>query len=155
MEGIGTDEDALYAAAAAVRGQAEWEQVIQAYRLQHPETWGGDLIAALQDELNADEEKELARILAAVGVTWNEEQDPRLCVVMMLFAHIFGGLVFNGMWTIIAVAGGRAHPAAVLLGIVALIVAALIVLYTFRVVQLVQRGVSGGDDDAGDDFVTF
>eukprot|EP01062_Namystynia_karyoxenos_P081511 TRINITY_DN8982_c0_g1_i1.p1 TRINITY_DN8982_c0_g1~~TRINITY_DN8982_c0_g1_i1.p1 ORF type:complete len:2189 (+),score=695.87 TRINITY_DN8982_c0_g1_i1:814-6567(+) len=71
MHGWGTDEDAIYRALRDVRTQCHWGEVITAFKERHASFWGGDLYAALADELSVGEQRRLYEVLAERGLQFD------------------------------------------------------------------------------------
>eukprot|EP01062_Namystynia_karyoxenos_P031566 TRINITY_DN23414_c0_g1_i1.p1 TRINITY_DN23414_c0_g1~~TRINITY_DN23414_c0_g1_i1.p1 ORF type:complete len:1935 (+),score=647.67 TRINITY_DN23414_c0_g1_i1:95-5899(+) len=74
MEGLGTDEAAIYVALEGITSQALWNDVVQLFLRLYPDFCGGDLRRALRDELS---HKELARargILTKNHVVWDDKE---------------------------------------------------------------------------------
>eukprot|EP01063_Lacrimia_lanifica_P029105 TRINITY_DN4386_c1_g1_i1.p1 TRINITY_DN4386_c1_g1~~TRINITY_DN4386_c1_g1_i1.p1 ORF type:complete len:1790 (+),score=451.14 TRINITY_DN4386_c1_g1_i1:45-5414(+) len=69
MKGWGTDEDAIYKVMQDVPSQRSWSAVNAAFRAGYPSFHDGDLIAAMRDDLTANEMKKCEGILQERGIT--------------------------------------------------------------------------------------
>lgn len=68
MKGMGTDEDQIYKEAGKVKTQEQWSAVQRAFKKNHHDMKGGDLLAALKDELQGDEEVRVKDVMHKNGV---------------------------------------------------------------------------------------
>ena len=77
MKGMGTDEDAIFAALKSVDTQAAWRDVQDTFRMQYPSFEDGDLLKALQSELSASEMRRCEQTLKENGVQLVEPEKMR------------------------------------------------------------------------------
>ena len=68
MSGAGTDEGAVFAVMEKMDSQAAWDAVQQQYRRLHPSAHGGDVVAALDEELGEDEVDRCRALLRTRGI---------------------------------------------------------------------------------------
>lgn len=73
MQGLGTDEDSIYRSLEIVPTQSKWFAVQRAFRQWHKEMCGGDLLAAMREELSVKEQRKCADILRKKDIQcWKE-----------------------------------------------------------------------------------
>eukprot|EP01063_Lacrimia_lanifica_P024186 TRINITY_DN3214_c0_g1_i2.p1 TRINITY_DN3214_c0_g1~~TRINITY_DN3214_c0_g1_i2.p1 ORF type:complete len:964 (+),score=345.76 TRINITY_DN3214_c0_g1_i2:29-2920(+) len=64
MKGWGTDEDSIWAALEGMGGQGQWDGVRESFSKRYPTFHDGDVVAALRDELTAEEMQRAEGILS-------------------------------------------------------------------------------------------